>query len=218
MIVEAIKHCARCSQNKPISQFYAASAAVYGARRSSCKTCSLAQSKAYRAANKLRPPDRAGAIKECIRCGGVFPTSDFHKDAGSTDGLYRYCKACGVIHARACRYGLTRVRVREMLEQTACEACGKHLPTNSEKYIDHRHSDGAVRGILCDRCNTTLGMCEENLAIFAALSAYLANTACVDYRTQPYVKQNCTVLDISSPDQQSPAGLGRTCQTNTPSQ
>lgn len=185
MLVEAKKRCSRCLENKPVSQFYSA-AATYDDLRAECRACSAVRCRERRAANKLLPRDRAGDTKRCERCRAVFPASSFSRDAGSTDGLYRYCRPCNVIHARAHKYGLTKDRVQEMLWQTHCEACGKCLPSNSDKHIDHRHSDGAVRGILCDRCNTTLGKCEENPAIFMALCDYLARTANVDYRKQPY--------------------------------
>ena len=212
MIVEARKRCARCQQDKPVSQFYSAVATPYGLR-GDCKACSAAKCRAQRAANKLLPRDRAGASKRCEQCRGVFPVSNFHRDAGSTDGLYRYCRPCGKIHARAHRYGLTKDRVREMLRQGKCEACGCLLAEESEKRIDHRHSDGAVRGILCDRCNTTLGKCQENPAILMGMCRYLERTRGVDYRTQPYPEQDPGELDISPSGTPTPEEPRTLCQT-----
>lgn len=33
-------------------------------------------------------------FKFCPRCEKTLPTSEFHKDSGSSDGLYGYCKYC----------------------------------------------------------------------------------------------------------------------------
>ena len=215
MLVEAKKRCARCQQDKPVSQFYRAVATPYGLR-GDCKACSAAKCRAQRAANKLLPRDRAGTSKRCDQCRNVFPVSNFHRDAGSTDGLYRYCRPCGKIHARAHRYGLTKDRVREMLRQGRCEACGRLFADESEKHIDHRHADGAVRGILCERCNTTLGKCEENPAVLMGICQYLARTKDVDYRDQPYLEQNGALADISPSGTPTPEEPRIKCQTTTP--
>lgn len=215
MLMEARKRCVRCRQDKPVSQFYSA-IATFDDLRAECRACSAAKCRARRKANKLLPRDRAGDTKRCERCRVVFPVSNFHRDAGSTDGLYRYCRPCGVIHARACRYGLTRDRVIEMLKQQRCEACQEPLLADSEKQIDHRHSDGAVRGILCDRCNTTLGACKENPAIFMALCGYLARTQNVDYRKQPYrVTAEGGGGTINTIDSPTPEAEGTACPTNS---
>ena len=214
MLMEARKRCSRCRQDKPVSQFYGA-AATFDDLRADCKACSAAKCRAKRAANKLLPRDRAGGSKRCERCRDVFPVANFHRDAGSTDGLYRYCRQCGVLHARASRYGLTRERVCEMLQQRQCEACGVRFSDDSEKRIDHRHSDGAVRGILCDRCNTTLGKCEESPAILMGICRYLSQTQGVDYRTQPYLEQNVDSPATSNAESFPPEGTADTCQTNT---
>lgn len=191
--MEARKRCGRCRQDKPVSQFYS-SAATFDDLRAECRACSAAKCRARRKANKLLPRDRAGDTKRCEQCRCVFPVANFSRDAGSTDGLYRYCRPCNVIHARAHKYGLTKDRVKEMLQQTHCEACGDLLATDSDKHIDHRHADGAVRGILCDRCNTTLGKCKENPAVLMGMCDYLARTAAVDYRKQPYRETGSEVV------------------------
>lgn len=74
-----------------------------------------------------------------------------------------------------------------MLQNQTCEACGECMPTDSDKRIDHSHATGAVRGVLCDRCNRVLGLCREDPDVFAGLCNYIAKTSGVDYRTQPYV-------------------------------
>lgn len=217
MLMELQKRCARCNADKPVSHFYNSPATSDG-MRSCCKACNAAKCRAQRAANKLRPQDRAGTKKRCCRCKTVFPVSEFHKDSGSTDGLYRFCKQCNVLHARACKYGLTRPRVAEMLRQKHCEACWKSLPTNAEKHIDHHHADGAVRGILCERCNTTLGKCEENPEVLMGICRYITRTVNVDYRKQPYLEQILPHMDSSSAGPLTPEEPARTCPTNTPLQ
>ena len=62
--------------------------------------------------------------------------------------------------ARAKRYkmepeDLDRIMVRA---GGCCEICG----SSEELHIDHDHSTGAVRGVLCPRCNQGLGQFKDN--------------------------------------------------------
>lgn len=192
MLVEAIKRCERCGQDKPVSHFYNSPATSDG-MRSCCKACNAEKCRLQRAANKARQGFAPPREKRCPKCQEVRKASEFSRDLGSTDGLCGHCKHCCVWVHRCRRYGLPKARVLEMLEQEACEACGEFL--DAKKHFDHRHSDGAVRGVLCERCNTTLGKCKENPAILMALCDYLDRTKDVDYRKQPYSVTKKPVLD-----------------------
>jgi hypothetical protein len=39
--------------------------------------------------------------------------------------------------------------------------------------VDHNHSTGEIRGLLCRNCNTVLGMAQDNPAVLRALISYL---------------------------------------------
>lgn len=58
--------------------------------------------------------------------------------------------------SRAAQHGLTLEQMEKMLSDAdgKCNLCG----TETDRLnIDHCHNTGAVRGILCTRCNTRLG-------------------------------------------------------------
>ena len=62
------------------------------------------------------------------------------------------------------------------MQNKACATCHKSLEwTNKQNtpHVDHCHSTGKVRGILCNRCNTVLGLCEDNKELFKNLTGYL---------------------------------------------
>jgi len=50
-----------------------------------------------------------------------------------------------------------------------CAICG-----NEEKlYVDHNHGTGKVRGLLCNTCNTAIGMVKENTETLLKAITYL---------------------------------------------
>jgi hypothetical protein len=55
-----------------------------------------------------------------------------------------------------------------------CEVCGKYAEKNGKALsVDHCHSNGHVRGVLCDKCNTGLGMFEDNINYMKNAIKYL---------------------------------------------
>ena len=58
--------------------------------------------------------------------------------------------------------------------QTSCEICGVAWEKGKEKLcIDHDHTTGKIRGILCKHCNHVLGHSKEQLKILDNAKAYL---------------------------------------------
>jgi len=64
----------------------------------------------------------------------------------------------------------------EMLAVETCQmpGCGKKLKEDREKKIDHCHTSGKVRAVLCDRCNRLLGSVEKNLHLIQSMLDYIA--------------------------------------------
>lgn len=78
-------------------------------------------------------------------------------------------------------YKMTAADVEFMLDRQGgrCPLCGETLSGSKRKRaIDHDHATGAVRGILCSGCNTTLGFYEKARA---ATDAYLVNGNALSY-------------------------------------
>ncbi len=71
-------------------------------------------------------------------------------------------------------YGVTLVEYDEMFESQNgnCAICG--LPEiNKRLAVDHCHKTGTVRSLLCNRCNTALGMVEENENTLLSMINYI---------------------------------------------
>ena len=214
VLMEATKRCRSCGCDRKLHEFYANAKGRSG-RHSLCKQCMNAMRAASHAAAVAAGDARVPATKPCSMCRQTLPAGDFSRSKLSGDGLRTYCRNCDRIVRRSGKYGLSRERVAEMLTQSSCEACGDGLTEDADKHIDHRHFDGAVRGILCSRCNTTIGQCKESEAILLRLCDYLRRTQFTDYRTQPYLEQKADSPATSHAEPFPPKGTASKCQTNT---
>lgn len=54
-----------------------------------------------------------------------------------------------------------------------CACCDSALEDRYAAYADHNHISGAWRGLLCNRCNTTVGYVEYRPWLIDAADAYL---------------------------------------------
>lgn len=72
------------------------------------------------------------------------------------------------------RYGLTREAYLSLLEgqNGACATCGSVV----DLCVDHNHETGAVRGILCGKCNMALGLAGDDPDTLKGMLAYLENS------------------------------------------
>ena len=105
--------------------------------------------------------------RACSRCDLPTPLDRF-------TGGRSYCDVCLADADRKRRYGLSRERYEELLEQTGgvCQIC---LGEGLSVHVDHDHSSGLVRGLLCPRCNLGLGHFNDSKTTLARAITYLRN-------------------------------------------
>lgn len=120
-------------------------------------------------------------MKWCSRCKEVKPASItvFHRRARSGDGLHGWCKSCMNSRSRPkqwhqsprgkqmlkssrlrLRYGISADDYEKMFMQQEgrCASCN----TQSQRLVvDHCHTTGLVRGLLCVTCNLLAGHLES---------------------------------------------------------
>lgn len=124
------------------------------------------------------------ASRRCTICGqrkSLF--SDFALTNGPLYGGYsRVCKPCErslkLTKARDAylrrTYKLSAAQYDAMLNQQdgACAIC-KKKSTTRRLAVDHDHATGAVRGLLCSRCNTAVGLLEDDITRAIEAARYL---------------------------------------------
>lgn len=122
------------------------------------------------------------STKACTRCGETKPESEYYKQTSRHGkvGLAAECKACS--KARAAKWqsenpekvrlknrnasrmkiGCTPEQYDEMFsEQNGC--CGICRLPFEVLCVDHCHETGRIRGLLCHRCNVSLGGFEDDI-------------------------------------------------------
>jgi len=117
----------------------------------------------------------------CKRCDKFLTENMFGSDKSRVSGKSIYCKRCrarlakvsrkekpqvGRNYSRLKRYGLSSEQYKSMLQKQngLCAICGTDKPGagHSELYIDHDHSTGTIRGLLCRDCNLMLGYSKDD--------------------------------------------------------
>jgi hypothetical protein len=83
----------------------------------------------------------------------------------------------------AARYGITESDFWRMVaeQENRCKSCGTTFAKEDRKnmHIDHCHTTGKVRGVLCFRCNASLGLLREDPGMIRCLVKY-AEEFCVN--------------------------------------
>lgn len=71
-------------------------------------------------------------------------------------------------------YGLTHEQFEAMLaeQDNKCALCSRSF-NEAKIFVDHCHSVGNVRGLLCPACNTALGLIKDDLGWLAKAKKYL---------------------------------------------
>lgn len=167
------KHCTKCGETKDITMFHANISTKDG-RHGWCSICS---NKTRRERPKKHYP-RSEDNKKCGICKIVMSAENFWSDRIKTDGLAGDCKDCGRDRLYKKRFGITLEQYTSMLNEQwmMCAMCGKNEEENNQRLcVDHDHETGQVRGLLCNTCNTGLGLLQDNITILRNGVTYLNN-------------------------------------------
>jgi len=130
---------------------------------------------------------------KCSRCKVFKNTSDFYTNPSQPRGYDYMCKECvkedkrkthnserqkkATIKYRYEQYGLTEQSYQRMrvAQDFKCKICGlPELDSPKKKlHIDHCHTTGKVRGLLCSQCNVSLGLVKESKETLLKMIKYL---------------------------------------------
>ena len=132
-------------------------------------------------------------LKHCGGCDRDLPSGKFHRSSRTPDGMNTQCADCVKAHRErrqleagpteyhrrwvnhlSRRYGLTEAEYCRLwsAQSGACAICGDGHATGTRFLcVDHCHETGRIRGLLCKRCNTGLGLLgDDRLGLMRAVS------------------------------------------------
>lgn len=166
------KNCPKCGGNKELNSenFYKSKQTKSGFK-CYCKDCVNKQNKEYDSLNKdklktrvLKSRNRSNESKQ----KHVSRTTIWIENNKET---YKN----GILKRK---YGITFTEFKEMFEiqKSKCRICHKELELlDKNTHVDHCHFSGKVRGILCSKCNLTLGYVKDSIVILQSAIKYLKN-------------------------------------------
>ncbi len=179
-VASQMRECSKCRKILPFASF-SIKKGCKGGRSSWCKDCLNLHQQGLRAikASHPRPPvGYADTTKTCTLCKKVLTFDHFSakvKRAGKSI-LQPRCKSCQIEHFRLKKYGVTREQYHQMLQSQSglCLICAVKM---EKPCIDHCHATGRVRGMLCVKCNTGIGMLGDDIKNLESAVEYLKRFA-----------------------------------------
>jgi hypothetical protein len=137
------KKCTTCSQTKPVAEF----GTQRGRLRHHCKVCKNKESREWYEQNKERKKELSKNYRD------IKKNQDLKKS-----------------------YKITLDDYNKMLveQNHSCKICFSHQDKLKRRLcVDHDHTTGKVRGLLCDTCNRSLGLLKDNIEVMKRAVTYL---------------------------------------------
>lgn len=179
------KVCSKCGIEKELSLF-GKQASNKDGYRGVCKECMYGHSplKKYRRSDDL-------SDKECTKCHEILPIHSFMFIDKAQKYRSSYCNTCRNKDIENKRdytfyrkrrlkrdYNITEDEFDNMLisQNSKCRICGEtfDFSTKMTACVDHDHSTGKVRGLLCNNCNSGLGLFKDSIVNLQSAIKYLA--------------------------------------------
>ncbi len=142
------------------------------------------------------PAGATQTFKRCRLCDAAKPTTEFHRHHATRDRLRHECRTCRSKQLTAYRsqgpafreppenkrshhlrrnYGITVGDYEAKLRSQGggCAICGSLCTSGRRLAVDHDHTTGVLRGLLCMHHNQGLGKFQDNPELLDRAAAYL---------------------------------------------
>jgi hypothetical protein len=140
------KDCKKCGETKDATEFHLADSKT-GRRRNQCKACQAKYISAYK-----------NADPEAMRDRWRKASRKYYKTENRRNKTLR-------------QYGLDESTYNKMYDSQngECAICHRSITL----VVDHCHTKGVVRGLLCNMCNVALGCMQDDVDRLRAAVLYL---------------------------------------------
>jgi hypothetical protein len=128
-------------------------------------------------------------MKKCTKCGEQKPLSEF-TIRSDTKKHKNTCRSCVKIYSKNNHLKNSNKRKNQKLQKAygisldeklvmfgkqhgKCEICQIAFSNLASAHVDHCHTTGKIRGLLCTKCNPGIGFFEDCLDKLKAAQVYL---------------------------------------------
>ena len=138
---------------------------------------------------KIKSPNIKGkrSINVCKHCGETYLELDIKLRNGTGKFCCNDCykqyrsvhkkdkKIANSLYQKKFKYGLNESEYNNLfkIQNNKCAICGLEFNNTNKAVVDHNHVNGNIRGLLCTKCNTLLGMANDNIDILKNAINYL---------------------------------------------
>ena len=129
-------------------------------------------------------------MKKFSCCKQEKSEEQFSKDNRYKDGLFCYCKSCGtkkrlewrkkhnekdITNSLQRKYGITYEDKLALIEKQnhKCAICSEPILKDNQAHLDHCHKTNRIRGVLCNGCNTGIGLLKDSIVNLESAIKYL---------------------------------------------
>lgn len=156
------KLCSKCRGDLPLSDFYQRSGSK--SYHSACKGCERSMTKDWYERNKDKATENVRNWRN--------KNKSYIKQYREENRQKHYKQE--VVR----KYGVHTEWFDEQIEiqGNSCKCCKRGFRWGDKQttpHVDHCHESNEVRGILCNRCNTVLGLCNDDVGLLSELARYL---------------------------------------------
>lgn len=160
--MENTKYCSGCNTTKQLTEFHIDSSEKDG-HRHQCKVCRNAKQRKYARENKNIIKARNLAKKESRK-------AYYQSDKGIESSRKAHLKRA---------FGITLEQYNIMLQEQngVCDICKQKETSRINNFlsVDHCHTTGIIRGLLCSDCNRGIGLLKDNKENLTNAIKYLEN-------------------------------------------
>ena len=139
------KTCTFCKTEKPLTEFFSRGGKLSHLYKSRCKLCMQAKRQEWALKNKEH-------LNEWRRKNWVTANRRL-KRRGATEELYNELYE---------------------VQQGCCAVCNEPEEKFSWLCIDHDHSTGRIRGLLCPNCNRGIGLLQDSSVLLEKAAKYIS--------------------------------------------
>lgn len=174
-----VKTCTKCNLEKDIKYFEFRSDTQR--HRNHCKMCNKGYTCTREDQQRIIQELYVTGFKKCSKCETIKPLESFNIDKQTTTGRTSYCKECikdkytkeeirSNGYKSRYKIDLNDYDIMYATQYGKCDICKEPF---DKLVVDHCHTTGNVRSLLCGSCNFALGFFKDSVTSLENAIVYL---------------------------------------------